>query len=1055
MPCSPDFVVTSDSLDLVVTVALDDREWKLASWRGEGGVIKVSLTSDEFSTATVAISTVNATGPTGAVEIREATPIGEVVRSADRLVMDAVDIHYRQYLGGVDRRSEAIQLFNIALRRYSVEGSKNDVARTAFELASLHYGLNDYDQAERFFLLASETSTQLSDVEAAAAAHNMVGLSQWKLGKLDSAIASFESSKELRMSAGQAQHSASSINNVGLIQRDQGHFHSAIESFSDAIHIRGLGFLLSDNFLSDTELTTRVSEVIAPHVAVSLLNNLALANEAVGNHKAAITHWQYSKVLSEGISSRVKRALIGQNIANARIKRGQIEQALLELGDAERILAEESDRSHLALARLNSGKAYLSIGRAQDALDYFSSALELYKISGELAGIADAEYYIGTAYAQFAAERSAAIESLRRAQGAYGRLGLRSKEAAAQTRLAEQFISDRQFDMASRAVGSAIRALVSTGEVARLGSAHIVAARAAQGRGDLQRARYHADKSVSLLGDAQDLLSTPQALIVRSKISHEGGRRSEAVDDARRALEVVGRIGDQFHKTPQRAAWRDAHHLVTSHTAKLLIEAGALSQAFQIWDSAKAITFGSWGISEISKYEIQEVLDALAAKRALRAQEYRSSEQTSIKELDREIRELHRRLESRQTRDLEQEYADRYLEPKLGDDTVLLEYMLESEHAYIFVWHRSTLKVLKAGNSQAIVNDVAKLNVAILQRRSHIFREVSGSLYALLLRDALRELDGVNKLVIVPDGALHQLPFAALVNESGEPLISNYDINLTPMSHGYTAFDAPKTKPTVAVFADPVYQSTDARITGSVGLDDPVESTLLRSDTLYRLHASATEAKAIAEVSDDVRLYVGFDANVDNFFDSIRAGSSILHLATHNFADVDLAGLSALALSRFDQLGAKRSHLVRSVEVASLDLDLELAVLSACNTHVGKAFRGEGMLGIGRAFLDAGSDAIIASLWPIDDEATAQLMGAFYRSLIRDKRNVSNSLRVAQNAVRESASTSDPFFWAGFVAVRGLPDAWKPLNSRQLLREWSSPRAAELVSTRRTSPHLQ
>jgi len=120
-------------------------------------------------------------------------------------------------------------------------------------------------------------------------------------------------------------------------------------------------------------------------------------------------------------------------------------------------------------------------------------------------------------------------------------------------------------------------------------------------------------------------------------------------------------------------------------------------------------------------------------------------------------------------------------------------------------------------------------------------------------------------------------------------------------------------------------------------------------------------------------------------------------------------------LSRVDAAGRPRDGYLRPRDVYGLDLDAELVVLSGCRTALGREVRGEGLLGLTRGFLYAGAARVVASLWWVDDRATAELMARFYRGLWAERRRPADALRRARLALAAERRFRDPFYWGPFV----------------------------------------
>jgi CHAT domain-containing protein len=141
----------------------------------------------------------------------------------------------------------------------------------------------------------------------------------------------------------------------------------------------------------------------------------------------------------------------------------------------------------------------------------------------------------------------------------------------------------------------------------------------------------------------------------------------------------------------------------------------------------------------------------------------------------------------------------------------------------------------------------------------------------------------------------------------------------------------------------------------------------------------------------------------------------ILHFATHAVADTQHPELSGLVLSQVDAEGKPQEGFVSLPDIYDLDLNADLVVLSGCRTALGKEVRGEGLMGLTRGFQYAGAPRVVASLWQVQDRATAELMTRFYRAMWRDHLPPAAALRKAQRSLRRDPRYRGPYSWAGFV----------------------------------------
>jgi CHAT domain-containing protein len=159
----------------------------------------------------------------------------------------------------------------------------------------------------------------------------------------------------------------------------------------------------------------------------------------------------------------------------------------------------------------------------------------------------------------------------------------------------------------------------------------------------------------------------------------------------------------------------------------------------------------------------------------------------------------------------------------------------------------------------------------------------------------------------------------------------------------------------------------------------------------------------------------GFAANREQLFAIDLSQYAILHFATHGLLDPKRPEHSGILLSTVDDQGNPQKGFIGLQDVYSLRAPVDLVVLSACRTGLGKEIRGEGLVGLTRGFMYAGATTVVASLWKVDDEATSELMKRFYSEMLQNRKTPDEALRIAQNSIRQSPGWSAPHFWAGFT----------------------------------------
>jgi CHAT domain-containing protein len=141
----------------------------------------------------------------------------------------------------------------------------------------------------------------------------------------------------------------------------------------------------------------------------------------------------------------------------------------------------------------------------------------------------------------------------------------------------------------------------------------------------------------------------------------------------------------------------------------------------------------------------------------------------------------------------------------------------------------------------------------------------------------------------------------------------------------------------------------------------------------------------------------------------------IVHFATHGLLNSQHPELSGLVLSLVDQKGQVRDGFLRLHDIYNLNLDVDMVVLSACRTALGKEVNGEGLIGLTRGFMYAGASRVVASLWDVKDEATAELMRRFYQKMFKEARPPAAALREAQISMLKENRWESPYYWAAFT----------------------------------------
>jgi CHAT domain-containing protein len=183
-----------------------------------------------------------------------------------------------------------------------------------------------------------------------------------------------------------------------------------------------------------------------------------------------------------------------------------------------------------------------------------------------------------------------------------------------------------------------------------------------------------------------------------------------------------------------------------------------------------------------------------------------------------------------------------------------------------------------------------------------------------------------------------------------------------------------------------------------------------------RLPSTGREAEAIVSASPESSFKaVGFQANLTTATSPELGAYRVVHFATHGLLNNEHPELSGIVLSMVNEQAQSQDGFLRLHDIYNLELPVDLVVLSACNSGLGKQFEGEGLVGIVRGFMYAGAQRVVGSLWKVDDEATGELMKLFYDAMLRGGMPPSAALRHAQIEMWNQKTWRSPFYWAAFV----------------------------------------
>ena len=341
-----------------------------------------------------------------------------------------------------------------------------------------------------------------------------------------------------------------------------------------------------------------------------------------------------------------------------------------------------------------------------------------------------------------------------------------------------------------------------------------------------------------------------------------------------------------------------------------------------------------------------------------------------------------------------------------NDGTAYLFYGLGEETIWLWWLDREGLDLFRIGDRKRIEADAREWHDRMkhrdTQRHKQRIEDLGARLAEALLGPVADKLSD-RRLLISTDGALSLIPFGALPDPSGRevPLVTRNEIvYISSLSILAALEERAKDEPPrkhdqlLTAFQSPAYHPESGFAT-------------LR----YSGHADIFASMPFAE---KVEVYKGKDASKSTILEGVGDRSRVLHFGTHGLIYTQHSELSGLVLATMNEAGEHIDGYLRAFEIRTLDILAELVVLCACESALGKELRGEGLVGLSQAFLEAGARGVIVTGWSIEDEPTTEFMRYFYTYLHENQGRPADALRRAQLAMQNSERWSAPYYWAGF-----------------------------------------
>jgi CHAT domain-containing protein/Tfp pilus assembly protein PilF len=968
-------------------------------------------------------------------------------------------------------KQKALEYYNKALPLCRATGDRMAEALAFNNVGAVYHSLGENQKALEYYGQALSLRKVLGDEYGQAETLNNLGVVYYYTGENQKALDHYGQALALFQAIGYKLGQANMLNGIGLVYNALGENQKALGYYEQAMTLwRAVG--------------DRRGEGLT-------LNNIGLAYDSMAEYQKALDYYRQGLVLREAIEDRGSQANSLGNIGAVYRALGETQKALDHYKKALPLHRAVSDRRGEALTLNNIGAVYKDLGDYQNALGYYSQSLPLREAVGDRGGQANTLTNIGVVnYAL--GDRQKALDYYNQALEISRAIGDSRSQGNALGNMARVYATSGDRQKALDYYNQALQ--ISRSVEDRRGEAYTLSS-----MGDVytslrerQKALDHYSRALELCRAIGDPSNESSTLYGMALIERDSDNLVTSRSYIESCLEKVESVRSKISSHELRVSYLASVQKYYQFYIDLLMRLYRLRPSQELSAAALQASERARARSLIemlteSRANIRRGVDATLLERERSLQQLLSAKvELQTKLLTKKHTEAQAASMAKEVEAIMAEYHDveasiratspgyaaltqpqplslkQIQQEVLGADTSLLEYATGDERSYLWVVTKDSIKAYdlpKRSEIEAAARRFYELIVEPNRRyrsngnkrvvhppgvagEDRELQEVAVTMSRMLLGPAAAEI-GKNRLVIVPDGVLHYVPFAALPDpNSGErrPLIASHEIVTLPSASTMAVLrrEMAGREPlgnTIAVIADPVFDSHDLRVKESVsstqsqdysearGLLTIVEKAAIEAGLLSegmsipRLPGTRREAQRILSFAPEARQMKALDfaANRKLATGELLSHYRFVHFATHGFLNAAHPEFSGIILSMVDGQGNPQNGFLLAPEVYNMKLPADMVVLSACQTGLGKQVKGEGLVGLTRGLMYAGAARVVVSLWNVDDEATSEMMGRFYEGILKKGMRPAAALKSAQETMWKQKKWRAPYYWAAFI----------------------------------------
>lgn len=788
--------------------------------------------------------------------------------------------------------------------------------------------------------------------------------------------------------------------------------------------------------------------------------------ESTENHEASLKIFQELNIVSEQAEALI-------NLGFVEYRKGAWEASLSLLTQAQAMLDERAEPYKMGQINGGLGEAFLESGLPEVALSKMQLSLEYFREAQNPRGVGFLLWDLGRAYYELR-RYPESIESLQRALADAEKINDQYLAALSSEHLGRTYAAMANANLAVTHLKNAFRGYDKLDKKMERARTDALIGQAYMQEGRIKEAQERLHAALTTFDKLVDHVNGSATLYALGKLELDQNNLDAAEDYLRRSLEVtenIRRVSTSLDLTTAFSAAVDDRYrsyidcLMRQHKADpsknfdvRAFEASESSRGRALAEMLKATgeSFAP-GVDKSLIESENSIRSSLRVKEdykvTLLAGNYKTEDlaalEAEISALEKQHAQIVERIEAsfpafKQITHPQSLNLRQIQEQVIVDDqTLLLEFSLGEHQSYVWAVTRNSLASYELPSATEIGKQAESLYKQLKTppgAGDHSLAETTvaaRNLAQTVLAPVAAELKK-RRVIVVAHRVLNYVPFQLLANPNdGEPLIARHEIINAPSASILGGLREPsRTRGSVlAAFGSPVFESnysikannSNVQIASlqtveqdrwkQAARDIELQGDALDPSTIQPLFYAARELANLRDVvgERESMIAIDFDASRDKLLNTDLTQYSILHFATHGYLDPDRPENSGLIFSTITRDGNPQNGFLTLSDVYRLRAPVSLVVLSACQTGLGKDVRGEGLIGLTRGFMYAGASSVVASLWKVDDEATAELMKVFYQNMFEQGMTPAAALREAQNSFRRHPVWSAPYYWAGFT----------------------------------------